>query len=92
MKKTMYFRTSSFTIYDGTRVYGADWSYDGKQWFPWNKHFDSEIESKIYIDHLIDTHNNDAFQKIIMGEKEYREYREKFPLEVYQWWEDTCKK
>ena len=91
MKKTQYFRTCSFTIYDGTRVYSAEWSYDGKQWFPYSKYFESELETRIYIDHLIDTHNSDSFAKSVRDEEAYRDYRKKIPLEVYQWWEDTHK-
>ena len=63
MNKIMYFRTSSFTIYDGTRVYCADWTYDGKKWFPWSKYFESEIEAEIYIKQLINNQNRNSLTK-----------------------------
>lgn len=82
MEKIRYYRTWGITIYNGTRIYGVDYSDDnGKHWYTKASGYKSEEAAANYMHLIIKHHNDDMDQQREIAEGKHPFYT----VPMYQW-------
>lgn len=83
MEKVRYYRTWGITIYDGTRIFGVEYTDDnGKYWYTKASGYKSEEAADEYMRLIIQNHNEQLAQQ-----REIVEGRHPFftTPTIYQW-------